>query len=83
MRVQTDLCEVSEALFLKIPYLKSSIRHSVSLYVNRVSEARDLRGQIPRGIWPYQDAKTKPQRLDLEAQNRAFEARVAKNVYSL
>ena len=34
----------------------------------------------PRGIWPYQDAETEPQRLDLEAQNRAFEARVAKNV---
>ena len=49
MRVQSDLYEVSEVLFLKIPYLKSSIRHSVSLYVNRVSEARDLRGQIPRG----------------------------------
>ena len=31
VRVQSDLCEVSEALFLKIPYLKSSIRHSVSL----------------------------------------------------
>ena len=36
----------------------------------------------PRGIWPYQDAETEPQRLDLEAQNRAFEARVAKNVYT-
>ena len=31
VRVQSDLYEVSEALFLKIPYLKSSIRHSVSL----------------------------------------------------
>ena len=30
VRVQTDLCEVSEALFLKIPYLKSSIKHLVS-----------------------------------------------------
>ena len=29
--MQSDLCEVSEALFLKIPYLKSSIKHSVSL----------------------------------------------------
>ena len=31
VRVQSDLCEVSEALFLKMPDLKSSIRHSVSL----------------------------------------------------
>ena len=38
---------------------------------------------MPRGICPYQDAETEPQRLDLEAQNRAFKARVAKNVYSL
>ena len=37
----------------------------------------------PRGSWPYQVVETEPQRLDLEAQNRAFEARVAKNVYSL
>ena len=31
MRVESDLYKVSEALFLKIPYLKSSIRDSVSL----------------------------------------------------
>ena len=44
---------------------------------------RVLKTRVPRGIWPYQDAKTEPQMLDLEAQNRAFEAQVAKNVYSL
>ena len=39
--------------------------------------------ETPHEIWPYQDAETEPQRLDLEAQNRAFEAQVAKNVYTL
>ena len=31
MRVESELCKVSEALSLKIPYLKSSIRDLVSL----------------------------------------------------
>ena len=60
MRVQTDLCEVSEVLFLNLAYLKLEFLRLGFTLVNRVSETRDLRGQIPRGIWPHQETETEP-----------------------
>ena len=39
---------------------------------------RVLKTRVPRGIWPYQDAKTESQRLDLKAQNRAFDLELLK-----